>query len=147
MRGGSWQFLSELKSRRSVRREENEKPAPSEGGEPSAITVRGISVPVRPQPPGPEDCCMSGASLLTGCINCVHVLYTDELQEYREQMKPIREQLLALKPPVRPDEWDERLGVMPGSDEPEAPEDDGLDPSTRAFLELERKLNNNSKSS
>lgn len=27
---------------------------------PGSVMIRGVEVPIRPSPPGPEDCCMSG---------------------------------------------------------------------------------------
>ena len=36
--------------------------------------------PVEPEPPLPSDCCNSG------CPICVHDLYAEQLQHYREQL-------------------------------------------------------------
>lgn len=36
--------------------------------------------PVEPEPPSPSDCCNSG------CPICVHDLYAEQLQHYREQL-------------------------------------------------------------
>lgn len=142
MIGGSWSFIIERSTKRKGHRVETpEETRYAEEPEPSTVRVRGIDVPVRPQPPGPEDCCMSGTLLLTGCVNCVYVQYTDELKEYKEEMEKVKPKLAALDPPLHPEEWDERLGPMPGSGDKDTPVDDGLDASTRAFLELERKLN------
>lgn len=33
---------------------------PSANTDPPGVVVRGVRVPLRPAPPGPEDCCMSG---------------------------------------------------------------------------------------
>lgn len=149
--GGSWSYLTERSSNRSGLRKETQETQTVMDSTPSSINVRGITVPVRPQPPGPEDCCMSG------CVNCVYVQYMDELEEYRREIKPVREKLLALDPPLTRDEWDSRLGPMPGSSDSGSgdggdggsgsdgksnqPPDDGLDTSMRAFLDLERQLN------
>jgi len=106
------------------------------------VRVRDMQVPVRPRAPGPEECCMSG------CVNCVHTIYLDELEEYKSKMKGIRERLVHYEPPIRPDEWDtQQLGPMPRADasDTEADASEGaetpkLDASMSAFLELERKL-------
>lgn len=106
------------------------------------VRVRDVQVPVRPRAPGPEDCCMSG------CVNCVHTIYLDELEEYKSTMKGIRERLSHYEPPIAPHEWDtKRLGPMPhanaaeteahASEEADTPK---LDASMSAFLELERKI-------
>lgn len=86
--------------------------------------------------------------LMTGCVNCVHTVYLDELKEYKQTMKEVRTRLAHYEPPVGPDEWDtKQLGPLPRSDASEAEahaneEADApkLDASMAAFLDLERKL-------
>lgn len=112
-------------------------------------TLRGIKIPLKPSPPGAEDCCMSG------CARCVYDLFKEDLEDYQESLSEARSALLALTtPPVSREEWDdELLGKMPSSDGSGSVEDHagkadaevdaviaGLDPSMKAFLEMERKM-------
>ncbi|WFD42029.1 hypothetical protein MPSI1_000666 [Malassezia psittaci] len=88
------------------------------------ITVRGITVPLRPNPPGPEDCCMT------------------------EEMDGIRERLSQADPPITTKEWDTtKLGALPGKQTKEHFEVDDdshvlgpEDPALKAFFQLEQKI-------
>jgi aarF domain-containing kinase len=114
----------------------------------AVINFRGVAVPIKPSPPGAEDCCMSG------CAVCVYDLYADDLRDYRESLTVAREKILNLDPPLKDSEWDTSiLGPRPSresaSDTRTAEErvqqevDDligQLDPSMKAFLQLERSL-------
>jgi len=107
-------------------------------------------VPRKPEPPGPEDCCMSG------CARCVYDLYAEDLQDYHEDLSEARAKLLNLQPPIVQAEWNEDLlGKYPddqgrgradgGSFKAQADSDvdaviAGLDPSMKAFLEMERRM-------
>ncbi|KDN47944.1 ABC1-domain-containing protein [Tilletiaria anomala UBC 951] len=117
------------------------------------VYVRGVKVPRKPAPPGPEDCCMSG------CARCVYDLYMEDLQDYHEDLTAVRQKLLnAAEPPLTQWEWDEALlgkfpqghadaagdGVQdPHRENAESEVDaviSGLDLSMKAFLEMERKI-------
>lgn len=122
--------------------------------EPKAKTIRGVSVPAKPAPPGPEDCCMSG------CARCVYDLYAEDLQDFHADLTEARNKLLALSPPIQREEWDqEALGAYPKAsdsnvqtgaegnavhrDRAQSEVDaviSGLDPTMKAFLEMERAI-------
>lgn len=121
------------------------------------IFIRGVAVPKKPEPPGPEDCCMSG------CARCVYDLYAESLQDYHEDLTAARRTLQSqLRGASEDDTWwnIELLGPRPASEEgtkgaggvltKEEAEDraqrevddviGGLDPTMKAFLTLERSL-------
>lgn len=108
------------------------------------IYVRGVLVPRTPDAPGPEDCCMSG------CARCVYDLYKEDLDDYQETMSEVRKKLEEMKPPLSDVEWDVQLlgkrpgqagaGKADGAQEAEAIEIKGLDPTMKAFLEMERAM-------
>ncbi|WFC97943.1 hypothetical protein MYAM1_000663 [Malassezia yamatoensis] len=107
------------------------------------ITVRGIAVPLRPNPPGPEDCCM------TGCVNCVYNLYADDIEEWKEEMDDIRARLSRADPPITTKEWDTtKLGALPNKlsskNDSEVDDDSQVlgpeDPALKAFFQLEQKI-------
>lgn len=119
--------------------------------------IRGIFVEKRPDPPGPEDCCMSG------CAHCVYDIYAEDLMSHKQSLKESRDKLMALVPPIDPADWDvSLLGEMPSSSSSSDSEADdgvdeakkqreiaekeimelekGLDPTMKAFLAMERKM-------
>lgn len=108
------------------------------------VYVRGVLVPRTPDAPGPEDCCMSG------CARCVYDLYKEDLEDYQERMSEVRKKLEEMKPPLGEAEWDvQLLGRRPGQvgggkdnvpQEAEPIEIKGLDPTMKAFLEMERAM-------
>jgi aarF domain-containing kinase len=128
--------------------------AGSEDAQPSMgpTTIRGIVIPLKPPPPGPEECCMSG------CAHCTYDIYAEDLQDYHSRLASARMQLTQMSPPVTPEEWrQDLLGDYPyASDGAGAPVSQAdmreraerdvdrvisdLDPTMRAFLEMERKL-------
>ncbi|PWN33307.1 ABC1-domain-containing protein, partial [Meira miltonrushii] len=123
------------------------------------INFRGISVPRKPSPPGPEDCCMSG------CARCVYDLYAEDLQDYQQDLSAARTKLMALAPPIANQDWDEDLfGPKPKSQDSDGEHHDTrsvedkaqdevdaiigrLDPTMKAFLQLERSLKRKGKGS
>lgn len=108
------------------------------------IYVRGVLVPRTPDAPGAEDCCMSG------CARCVYDLYKEDLEDYQETMAEVRKKLEEMKPPLSEAEWDVQLlgkrsgqeggGKDDGAKEAEPIEIKGLDPTMKAFLEMERAM-------
>lgn len=74
------------------------KPSP-----PAQVRIAGHLVPTKPDPPGPEDCCMSG------CAVCVYDLYRDALTDWQDNLDGLRETLLSL-PPTEVEWNDELLG-------------------------------------
>nr|CDI56499.1 related to ABC1-ubiquinol--cytochrome-c reductase complex assembly protein [Melanopsichium pennsylvanicum 4] len=113
--------------------------------------IRGITIPLKPPPPGPEECCMSG------CAHCAYDIYAEDLEDFHARLSSVRSQLSQLEPRVTNHEWrSDLLGEYPGETEikgKEAGEDlkqkaqaevdkviGDLDPTMRAFLEMERKL-------
>ncbi|KAI8318717.1 hypothetical protein GQ54DRAFT_266562 [Martensiomyces pterosporus] len=79
------------------------------------------TLPPKPEPPEDSDCCLSG------CEFCVWDLYDDDMREYQEQAQAIRQAFeasgLAVPEQLKP----ERLR-------------DSIDPTMRAFLDMERDL-------
>ncbi|MCD9027851.1 oxidoreductase-like domain-containing protein [Luteimonas sp. BDR2-5] len=60
----------------------------STGGAPGPVDRPAVDPDPRPQPPEPplpSDCCDSGCSM------CVHDVYAEELQDYRERLARWRE--------------------------------------------------------
>ncbi|KAG0091407.1 hypothetical protein BGZ92_000740 [Podila epicladia] len=94
------------------------------------INYHGFKIPVKPTPPGAEDCCMSG------CAHCVYDIYEEDRHEYKEALAKILDNIKkAGLPPPPPD-------IVPasGAQGGDAKDDDDMDPGMKAFLELERKL-------
>ncbi|UZJ54213.1 hypothetical protein CBS101457_003533 [Exobasidium rhododendri] len=110
--------------------------------------IRGVAIPNKPSPPGPEDCCMSG------CARCVYDLHLEDLQDYQQDLSVVRNRLLSISPPLRKEEWNvDLLGQRPeeqsvddrrsAAEKAEAEVDaviGNLNPSMKAFLQLERSL-------
>ncbi|SPO32416.1 related to ABC1 - ubiquinol--cytochrome-c reductase complex assembly protein [Ustilago trichophora] len=110
--------------------------------------IRGIIIPLKPPPPGPEECCMSG------CAHCAYDIYAEDLEDFHARLSSVRTQLSQLEPRVKREEWrSDLLGEFPEDVEEGDNEDmkeraqkevdrviGDLDPTMRAFLEMERKL-------
>uniref|UniRef100_V5EUY1 ABC1 atypical kinase-like domain-containing protein n=2 Tax=Kalmanozyma brasiliensis (strain GHG001) TaxID=1365824 RepID=V5EUY1_KALBG len=111
--------------------------------------IRGIVIPLKPPPPGPEECCMSG------CAHCAYDIYAEDLEDFHSRLSSVRTQLTQLHPPVSKDEWrTDLLGDYPiagGNAETDKERKEraqqevdrvigDLDPTMKAFLEMERKL-------
>lgn len=77
---------------------------------------------------------------MSGCAICVHDIYLDALNAYTSSLRSIKASLLEQSVPKHA--WPSAvLEVKDGSEQDDAdglPSD--LDPTTRAFMELERKL-------
>ncbi|KAJ1777467.1 hypothetical protein LPJ77_002830 [Coemansia sp. RSA 2523] len=85
------------------------------------VNVLMRTLPPKPEPPGRDDCCMSG------CEYCVWDLYDEDMHEYQKHATAIREALEAKGMPV------------PQHLRPESLRD-SVDPSMRAFLDMERQM-------
>ncbi|PWY98904.1 ABC1-domain-containing protein [Testicularia cyperi] len=118
--------------------------------------IRGITIPLKPPPPGPEECCMSG------CAHCAYDIYAEDLEDFHGKVSAVRKQLTELDPPVTEAEWrSDLLGAFPtessdsgGADATEADKEGmreraerevdrvigDLDPTMKAFLEMERRM-------
>ncbi|KAF9430290.1 hypothetical protein BGZ76_000888 [Entomortierella beljakovae] len=90
----------------------------------------GFSIPVKPNPPGAEDCCMSG------CVHCVYDIYEEDRQEYKEALAEVLESIKKAGLPPPPNiKTSGVAGTGGGKDD-----DSDMDPSMKAFLDLEKKL-------
>ncbi|KAJ1964561.1 hypothetical protein GGI12_001337 [Dipsacomyces acuminosporus] len=78
-------------------------------------------LPPKPEPPDNDDCCLSG------CEFCVWDLYDSDMREYQEQAKAIRQAFEARGKPVPEQLRPENI-------------QDSVDPTMRAFLDMERDL-------
>ncbi|KAG8894036.1 hypothetical protein FRC01_013191 [Tulasnella sp. 417] len=93
-----------------------------------------VDMPEKPSPPGPEDCCMSG------CAVCVNDLYVEALRDYKASLRSIRDKLE--REAVHKSLWPKEIIELhpSGKAQQEDFDDADLDPATRAFMEMERKL-------
>ncbi|KAF9903954.1 hypothetical protein EC991_003172 [Linnemannia zychae] len=99
----------------------------------------GFRIPVKPSPPGAEDCCMSG------CAHCIYDIYEEDRQEYKSRLAKVLDEIskAGLPPPPhistkaggQGDDASSASGTLSTDDD-----DDDMDPGMKAFLELERKL-------
>ncbi|KAL0243587.1 hypothetical protein I308_105554 [Cryptococcus tetragattii IND107] len=100
------------------------------------MIVQGIVVPPKPTPPGEEDCCMSG------CVNCVYTVYSEELEGYVEALDAAREALEAAYIPKT--EWPDEVAKQGRGEDVMGEEmqntEDAMDPAMSAFFALENKL-------
>ncbi|KAF9320291.1 hypothetical protein BG003_006681 [Podila horticola] len=94
------------------------------------IDYHGFEIPVKPTPPGAEDCCMSG------CAVCVYDIYEDDRQEYKKALAKVLKNIQKAGLPHPPPDVVPASGAQGG----DAKDDDDMDPGMKAFLELERKL-------
>ncbi|KAF9124383.1 hypothetical protein BGW39_008244 [Mortierella sp. 14UC] len=99
----------------------------------------GFKIPVKPSPPGAEDCCMSG------CAYCIYDLYEEDRQEYKGKLSKVLDEIskAGLPPPpnININAGGQGDGASStGGAQSTNDEDDDMDPGMKAFLELERKL-------
>ncbi|KAF8933808.1 oxidoreductase-like protein [Dissophora ornata] len=88
----------------------------------------GFSVPIKPAPPGAEDCCMSG------CAHCIYDIYEEDRQDYKRRLAKVLKEIGNAGLPPPPSVAASNGGGGSKND------DDDMDPGMKAFLELERKL-------
>lgn len=102
-----------------------------------ARVIAGVKVPARPEEP--TNCCMSG------CVNCVWELYKDELEEWRQQRKQAKHELL-FSDKYKNEPWPVDFGKKPESpdqaDAQMADEDTwkDMDVAIRVFVATEKRL-------
>ncbi|OAQ28020.1 hypothetical protein K457DRAFT_76902 [Linnemannia elongata AG-77] len=98
----------------------------------------GFKVPIKPLPPGAEDCCMSG------CAHCIYDLYEEDRQEYKAKLAKVLDEISKAGLPPPPNISNTKKGKGDGASTGDAQsandEDNDMDPGMKAFLELERKL-------
>lgn len=107
--------FGELGSRKAAREEASKY----------AVDVLGVHVPGKPEEP--NNCCMSG------CVNCVWVLFRDEYLEYK---KAKREAIRRLKLPENKDvPWPPQLiDAAEGKDKPQ------ISTGIEAFIDAEKRI-------
>ncbi|KAG9065346.1 hypothetical protein KI688_002671 [Linnemannia hyalina] len=96
----------------------------------------GFKVPVKPSPPGAEDCCMSG------CAHCIYDIYEEDRQEYKAKLAKVLDEIskAGIPPPPNIKKGKGGGGASTGNAQSANDEEDDMDPGMKAFLELERKL-------
>ncbi|GJJ10228.1 hypothetical protein Clacol_004454 [Clathrus columnatus] len=117
----------------------------------SALTLRtpvkmfrGMAIPEKPKPPGPDECCMSDLCLkmFPGCAICVYDLYITSLETYRDALDAIRVALQSQHVPIS--EWPDEIVKDPKINKDNEIQsqnpDVELDVSLSAFAELEKSL-------
>lgn len=100
----------------------------------------------------------SSHPILLGCARCVYDLYAEDLQDYQKDLSAARTKLMALVPPIAVQDWNEDLlGPKPKTQDENGKYNDTrsaedkaqeevdavigrLDPTMKAFLQLERSL-------
>ncbi|KAF9290170.1 hypothetical protein BGZ68_007754 [Mortierella alpina] len=97
-----------------------------------SIPYHGFAIPVKPTPPGSEDCCMSG------CAHCIYDIYEEDRQEYKRKLAIVLKDIEKAGLPPPPNIVTKSSTTADGS--PAKDDDDDMDPGMKAFLELERKL-------
>ncbi|KAG0374668.1 hypothetical protein BGX24_010104 [Mortierella sp. AD032] len=90
----------------------------------------GFAIPVKPSPPGAEDCCMSG------CAHCIYDIYEEDRQEYKTKLAKVLDEITQAGLPPPPN-INTKAAKGDGATKDE---EDDMDPGMKAFLELERKL-------
>jgi hypothetical protein len=83
---------------------------------------------------------------MSGCVNCVYNLYADDLELYTQSLKEAHEALAMTSIPKS--EWPDAVKRLDGNKsegkegvkEEMGKVEEGIDPVTMAFLEMERKL-------
>ncbi|KAF9923963.1 hypothetical protein FBU30_005983 [Linnemannia zychae] len=95
-----------------------------------SIDYHGFKIPIKPTPPGAEDCCMSG------CAHCIYDIYEEDRQEYSANLAKVLDEIskAGLPPPDIGNKTKDGDGAQSTNS------DDDMDPGMKAFLELERKL-------
>ena len=93
---------------------------------------------------------------MSGCAHCAYDIYAEDLEDFHSRLSSVRSQLAQVSPPVTREEWrSDLLGNFPSASSGGAGlEEDlkeraqqevdrvigDLDPTMRAFLEMERKI-------
>ncbi|KAG0046499.1 hypothetical protein BGZ83_008334 [Gryganskiella cystojenkinii] len=102
---------------------------------PESTPYHGFSIPIKPSPPGAEDCCMSG------CAHCIYDIYEEDRQEYKRKLAEVLAQIENAGLPPPPNLKTAASSTKPGETASTKDEDDSdMDPGMKAFLALERKL-------
>ncbi|KAG0270975.1 hypothetical protein BGZ95_001296 [Linnemannia exigua] len=102
-----------------------------------STNYHGFAIPVKPSPPGAEDCCMSG------CAHCIYDIYEEDRQEYKTKLAETLDEIAKAGLPPPPNINTKAAGgdgASASGAQSTHDEDDDMDPGMKAFLELERKL-------
>ncbi|OBZ85172.1 hypothetical protein A0J61_06772 [Choanephora cucurbitarum] len=89
----------------------------------NVVYLKGKQIQLPQKPASPDNCCMSG------CVHCVWDLYQEDMEEYNEKKREIRDQFKEAGEPLPPE--------LQKRQDDQAEE---MDPTMKAFLEMEKKL-------
>ncbi|KAF9169607.1 hypothetical protein BGX20_010084 [Mortierella sp. AD010] len=124
---------------KAANRTENNFPTATTGNKSSLSNPRadstlyhGFTIPVKPKPPGSEDCCMSG------CAHCIYDVYEEDRQDYKLKLAKVLKEIEKAGFPPPTDVATNSTSDNKGDNNVNS--DSDMDPSMKAFLELERKL-------
>ncbi|KAI9004842.1 oxidoreductase-like protein [Phycomyces nitens] len=95
---------------------------------PGTVVLKGQRIELPKKPESPDNCCMSG------CAHCVWDMYQEDIEDYQAKRSAIRQKFEEAGEPVPT--------VLGRSNKSAAKEvEEAMDPTMRAFLEMERKMN------
>ncbi|KAI7906458.1 oxidoreductase-like protein [Cokeromyces recurvatus] len=93
---------------------------------PAFVYLKGKPIELPEKPNAPDNCCMSG------CAHCVWDIYQEDMDEYIQKKKGLRNKFIEAGETLPKElESTNNIDVM-----------DEMDPTMKAFLEMERKLKN-----
>ncbi|ORZ20744.1 oxidoreductase-like protein [Absidia repens] len=102
------------------------------------VWLQNEKIPLPEKPPPPENCCMSG------CAYCVYDIYQEDMESYKHDMSALRQRFANADQDL-PEALQTKKKTSPqsnsGTENDDDDDDDDMDPTMKAFLEMEKKLN------